>query len=112
MVVPIHIADGPISVIEGFPIILTCILDEEAQPVDEVNVRVTCPLDKPVTTPALVTVATVMLLLLQVPPVVGDNEVVKPTQMVAGPDKLIKGVAFTVTGVVKLDIHPVSVSVK
>jgi hypothetical protein len=48
--------------------------------VDDVNVKVTKPDDKPVTTPELVTEATVGLLLTQVPPVVGVNVIVDPKQ--------------------------------
>jgi hypothetical protein len=45
-----------------------------------VNVKVEVPANNPVTTPALVTEAIVGLLLIQVPPDVGDNVMVLPTQ--------------------------------
>jgi hypothetical protein len=49
-----------------------------------VNVNVTVPADTPVITPEFVTVALAVLLLIQVPPVVGDNVAVLPTQTDAG----------------------------
>ncbi len=49
----------------------------EVQPVVVfVKLKVAVPPDTPVTTPALVTVATAALLLAHVPPVVGDKVVV------------------------------------
>lgn len=51
----------------------------------------------PVTTPALVTVATALLLLAQVPPEVGDKVVVAPTQITFEPVMLTGVKAFTVT---------------
>ena len=66
------------------------------QPVDVcVNVNVTDPAATPVITPALVTVANELLLLVQVPPVVGDSVAVLPTQTVDG--AVTVGNAFTVT---------------
>ena len=44
------------------------------------KVNVTFPAETPVTNPASVTVALVGSLLIQVPPVVGDNVIVFPTQ--------------------------------
>jgi hypothetical protein len=55
-----------------------------------VNVKVEVPANNPVTTPALVTEAIVGLLLIQVPPDVGDNVMVLPTQ--TGPVPEIIGV--------------------
>ena len=60
-------------------------------------------------TPALVTVAIAGLLLTHVPPFVGDNVAVLPTQTVAG--AVTTGKAFTVTEEVVL-LHPVAVAVK
>jgi hypothetical protein len=60
-----------------------------------VNVNVTEPADTPVITPALVTVATAGLLLVHVPPLVGDNVAVLPTHTDAG--AVTTGKAFTVT---------------
>jgi hypothetical protein len=81
------------------------------QPVTvSVKVNVTLPIDTPVTKPALVTVAIVLSLLTQVPPVVGLKVKVDPIQSV-GDGVLTTGKAFTVTGDVVL-LQPVAVSVK
>jgi len=58
--------------------------------------KVAVPFPTPVTTPALVTVATPGELLTHVPPVVGDKVVVEPTHIVLGPVTLTSGRAFTV----------------
>ena len=65
--------------------------------VPDVKVKVAVPADMPVTNPALVTVATAGLLLVQMPPVVGDKVVVCPTQILALPVMLATGCAVTVT---------------
>ena len=75
----------------------------------EVKVNITDPADTPVTTPASVTVAIVLLSLAQVPPVAGLNVIDPPTQSPAA--ALTTGIAFTVNNVVVL-LHPVVVSVK
>ena len=49
-----------------------------------VNVNVALPDETPVTTPASVTVATALSLLVQVPPVVGESITELPTQTAAG----------------------------
>lgn len=77
-----------------------------------VNIKVADPADTPVTTPAFVTVATALLLLVQVPPEVGDNVVVTPTQTVLAPVMLTTGRSVTETAGVGADIQPVLVSVK
>ena len=80
------------------------------QPVEVcVKVKVTVPADTPVITPALVTVALALLLLVQVPPVVGDNVAVLPIHTVAG--AVTTGNAFIVTAEVVL-LQPVEVCVK
>ena len=79
------------------------------QPVVEfVKVKVTEPADTPVMTPALVTVATDELLLVHVPPKVGDNVAVLPVQTEAGAETI--GFAFMVTEEVVL-LQPVVPSV-
>lgn len=70
-------------------------------------VNVTDPPFNPVTRPALVTEATVGLLLVHVPPVVGDNVVVAPTQIVLKPVILTTGKAVTVTGALAAETQPV-----
>ena len=62
---------------------------------------------RPVTTPALVIVATVISELCQVPPDSGWRVVFAPTQMVDGPVILAKGLALTVIGVVGTEEQPV-----
>ena len=64
------------------------------------------------TIPELVTVAMVGLLLVQTPPVDGSTLVVKPTQIVDGPDRLTVGGRLTVIGADANEIQPVDVSVK
>ena len=66
------------------------------------KVNVTFPAETPVTSPALVTVALVASLLVQVPPVVGDNVIVLPTQ--TDDPALTAGKELTVT--VALVEHP------
>ena len=53
------------------------------------------------------TVATERLLLVHVPPVVGDNVVVEPSQMVEGPVIVAVGGLSTVTFEVASDAQPV-----
>jgi hypothetical protein len=76
-----------------------------------VNVNVAVPGAIPVTTPAFVTVATAVLLLAHVPPVVGLKVDVLPIQSDEPPEMLTVGFAFTVNGAVATDVHPELVSV-
>ena len=66
------------------------------------KVNVTLPAATPVANPALVTVALVGSLLVQVPPVVGDSVMVLPTQTEV--PALTTGKALTVT--VDVAEHP------
>ena len=85
----------------------------EVHPVVEfVNVKVTFPNPTPVTTPALVTVAMPVLLLVQVPPVVGDKVVLAPTHMVLGPVILTVGFGFTVITLLGNELQLVAALVK
>ena len=77
-----------------------------------VKVNVAIPAPTPVTTPPLVTVATDILLLTQVPPVVGDKVVVLPAQIVLAPTILTTGNAVTVRAEVGAETQPVAVFVK
>ena len=73
------------------------------QPVEVwVKVKVTLPAATPITKPALETVAFVASLLVQVPPVVGDNVIAPPTQ--TEDPALTTGSALTVT--VAVAEHP------
>ena len=66
------------------------------------KVKVTLPAATPVTSPELVTVALVASLLVQVPPMVGDNVIVPPMQ--TDDPALTAGSALTVT--VAVAEHP------
>ena len=59
--------------------------------VEFVKIKVADPAEIPVTTPALETVATALLLLAQVPPVVGDSVVVAPIHIEFEPVMLTAG---------------------
>jgi hypothetical protein len=112
VVAPTHIAFAPVILTVGFAFTVTVgVMDVQPVPV-WVNVNVAEPLATPVTTPALVTVATALLLLTQVPPVVGDKVVVAPAHIALTPVILTVGFAFTVTWGVAKDAQPVLVSVK
>lgn len=94
----------PVILTTGKAFTVTAEVGFEIQPVVElVNVKVAVPADIPVTMPLFVTVATPVLLLVQVPPVVGDKVVLAPTQMLLDPVMLTVGSAFTVTGAVGID---------
>ena len=56
-----------------------------------VKINVAVPPETPVTTPAFETVATALLLLAQVPPVVGERVVVEPTHIGFDPVMLTVG---------------------
>jgi hypothetical protein len=74
-----------------------------------VKIKVAVPAETPLTSPALVTVATAALVLAQVPPVMGDKVVVLPTQTEAG--AVTTGKVLTVTEAV-VALHPLAVLVK
>jgi uncharacterized protein (DUF362 family) len=76
-----------------------------------VNVNVAVPPLTPVTTPPFVTVATAVLLLVHVPPVVGLKVVVEPTHIVLVPVMLTEGLTLTVNGAVATEVHPLLVKV-
>jgi len=75
-----------------------------------VKVKVIVPALTPVTTPALVTVATALLLLAQVPPVLGVTFAVLPTHTAVAPPKA--GTSLTVKDLVAAQPVLVSVNVK
>ena len=88
----------------AFTVTLPVVLEQPVEVWVKVNAAV--PALTPVTTPALVTVATAGLLLVQVPPVFGVRVVVPPTQMEVGPVKPTTGRAFTVTVIASEPWHP------
>jgi len=59
------------------------------------NLNVACPGPTPNTTPSLLTVATALLLLVHIPPELGDKVVVVSAQIALGPDTETTGLAFT-----------------
>jgi hypothetical protein len=77
------------------------------QPVEVlVNVKVTLPAETPVTTPALVTVAIELLLLVHVPPVLGVTLAVLPTHTVVAPPNVgAPGTVLIVTFALATEIH-------
>jgi hypothetical protein len=108
IVLPTHkVGEGVLTTGSGFTVTEDVVL---LQPVAaSVNVNVIEPAETPVATPVFVTVAIVLLLLVQVPPTVGLRVIVLPTHKV-GEGVLTIGIAPTVTeGVVLL--QPVAVSV-
>ena len=112
VVEPTQIVLIPVILTTGNAVTETAPVGAEVQPVDvSVKVKVALPAETPVTTPAFVTVATPGALLAQVPPVVGDSVVVKPTQMLLAPKMLTTGNGSTATGDVVV-IQPVNVLVK
>jgi hypothetical protein len=92
---PMHIEEGAVTVGFGFTVTVVVVLLQVV--VVFVKVNVALPALTPVTRPALVTVATVVLLLVQVPPVVGLNVAVLPTQTAAGAVTVGLGETVTIT---------------
>lgn len=98
---PTQMLLAPVILTTGKAFTVMVAVGSEVHPVEErVNVNVTEPAETPVTTPALVTVATAGLLLTQVPPLVGDKVVVKPTQTLLAPVILTVGKGSTLTALV------------
>ena len=103
-VLPTHTVAGAVTVGNAFTVTDDVVLVHPVVP--SVKVNVTEPGATPVITPALVTVAIEVLLLVHVPPLVGDKVAVLPTHTAAG--AVTVGFALTVTDVVVL-LHPVEV---
>ena len=95
---PMQIASGPLITIVGSSNTITGAVLLELHPAALVNVNLAKPWLTPVTTPALVTVATDGLSLVQVPPELGNKVVVLPIQIVFGPSMDTLGFGRTVTG--------------
>lgn len=114
VVVPlIQMLLAPVMLTVGGALTVTEAVGKDTHPVVLlVKVKVTEPAETPVTTPALVTVATAGLLLDQVPPLLGDKPVAPPIQILFDPKILTVGIGFTVTAAVGLDTQPVTVLVK
>ena len=73
-----------------------------------VKIKVAVPALHPVTTPALVTVATDGLVLDQVPPVAGVRFVVVPGQILVAPETLTIGFGLTLMTTDGTAVHPKS----
>lgn len=113
VVAPTQREEAPVMEATGLEIMETSLVDEDEQPFKElVKVKLAVPPETPVTNPALLTVATVGLLEVQVPPVAGDNVVVLPSQMLLLPVMETEGLAFTVTALLGSEIQPAVVMVK
>ena len=98
IVLPTQTAAGAVTTGKAFTVTDDVVL---LHPLPSVKVNVALPAETPVTTPALVTVAMAVLLLVHVPPVVGDKVIVLPTQTAAG--AVTTGKAFTANVCVALD---------
>jgi hypothetical protein len=110
VVEPTHMAFDPVILTTGLFLIVTGFVGAELHPVAvSVNTKVAEPTAIPVTKPELLTVAINGLLDAHVPPVVGDNCVVKPAQISLDP--VIDTVGPTLTVMVIVFVQPVLVSV-
>lgn len=96
---PIQILLSPNPLIAGGPLTVTEIKSDDVHPLtNSVKVNVAIPGFIPNTIPELLTVATKLLLLNHIPPVVGLKVVVPPLHIKDGPVKLTAGLSITVTG--------------
>ncbi len=109
--VPIQIKLAPVILTVGLFVTVIGAVGSDVQPVvDEVNVNVAVPTPTPVTSPLFATVAIPALLLCHVPPVVGDNCDVKPTQIDGEPVIDTVGLSPTVIST-SVFVQPVPFSV-
>jgi hypothetical protein len=97
-VAPTHTAVGPVKLTTGLLFTVIGAVGLDTQPLPLVNVNVALPALTAVTTPLFVTVATEVLLDVQIPPVDGDNVLVNPTQMMSSPVIDTDGLLVTVNG--------------
>ncbi len=108
IVLSIQIGPDPTSDTTGLGLIVP-VMESELQPVAvRLKMNLTVPADIPDTRPALFTVAMAAFELVHVPPVVGDNWLVKPAQIVEGPVKDTAGGVLTVTGDELSEIQPLA----
>jgi hypothetical protein len=97
-VFPTQIAEGPERVASTFLFTVIAIELSDEQFCTLVKVNVVVPSDAAVTVPELSILAISGLLLAQVPPEEGENEVVLPIQIAEGPVRFIEGLGLIVTG--------------
>jgi hypothetical protein len=108
VVLPTHTAVAPVIDAIGLALTVMTGVGLDWHPVVLlVKVNVTVPAETPVTTPEFDTVATAVLLLTHVPPVVGERVVVLPAQIVLFPVIAEVGLVLMVTADVGFDTHPV-----
>jgi len=107
VVVPLQIAVPPVTLATGSALTVIKPVEFETQLVElRVKIKVAVPGAIPVTTPALVTVAMLLLLDTQVPPFVGDRVVERPRQTEVAPVILTIGFSFTITLLVAFEMQP------
>jgi hypothetical protein len=91
---PIHRLFTPTMLTIGIGFTVIAAVGAETHPVAVLeNIKVAVPAEIPVTTPAFETVATLGLVLTQVPPPDGIKVEVEPSQMLVGPEMLTVGAA-------------------
>jgi hypothetical protein len=93
---PTHTVAGPVKLTTGLPFTVIGAVGLDIQPLPFVNVNVALPALTAVTIPLFVTVATEVLLDVQVPPVEGDSVLVSPMQMMSLPVMDTEGLLLTV----------------
>ena len=100
--------DEPVTEIIGLAITVKITVLEQALEVC-VYVKVTDPGLMPVTSPALVTVATAGLLLVQVPPVLGVTLAVDPSQTEISPSNAgASGIGLITASILAEELHPLA----
>ena len=96
-----------IPLITGVPNTLIDIVLSDVHPLDNsTKVNEAIPSVFPVTIPELFTDAILSSLLIHIPPLVGDNEVVLSIHISAGPNNSIVGLVTMVIGVASSPVHP------
>jgi hypothetical protein len=107
VLLPAHITLLPETTAVGLLLTMMSFVGFEAQPTLLVKVKFTLPALRADTIPLLVTVATLGLLLVHVPPIVGVREVVLCAHTIVFPIMFATGLSFIVTMPEGLEVHPV-----
>jgi hypothetical protein len=96
VLVPIHAVVDPVKLMTGIAFTVTDVVGSEKHWLSLArNLNVACPGPTPNTIPSLLTVAIALLLLVQIPPELGDKVVVVSAHIVLGPDTVTTGFAMT-----------------
>lgn len=104
---PIQSSLSPVMLTLGPGVTVITLEVSETQPVKVfVKINLAVPAASPVIKPALLMVATGGLVLIHVPPVVGDKLVVLPTQILPSPFSTTIGLGLTVIGFEFSDTQP------